>query len=58
MWRRRAADRVQSAVRLGRTTMEGRILLADAAAIRQCAAELTAALAQGQPPPPAASPAP
>ena len=44
VWRRRAADRVASAVRVGRTTMEGRVLLADAAAIRQCAEELREAL--------------
>lgn len=40
IWRRRASDRDDSAVRLGRTSIEGRILQADAAAVRQCIAEL------------------
>jgi hypothetical protein len=40
MWRRRAADREASAIRFGPDMYEGRIMAADAAAVRQCIAEL------------------
>lgn len=44
IWRRRASDREETAVRLGRSTIEGRIMQADAAAVRQCVAELLSTL--------------
>jgi len=39
-WRTRADQREASARRMGTMTIEGRILQADAGAVRQCIAEL------------------
>jgi hypothetical protein len=43
-WRRRAEDRADTAARMGRATIEGRIMQADAAATLQCVNELLAVL--------------
>lgn len=40
VWRRRIADREDTAQRMGLATIEGRIMQVDAAATRQCMNEL------------------
>lgn len=44
LWKRRADDRQATARVMGLTTIEGRIMQADAAAVAQCTAELVRVL--------------